>query len=126
MGIEHRRFQRIEDSSPINIALLNEKRLPDPDSWFSGTVLNISEGGVCFLCERDIEVGCHIWIDFLLGRGLGGRDYIEAVVENRWVQDSPARKSFIFGVKFKQLSQGDTEKLKRYLVHRQSQTETES
>ena len=89
------------------------RKLPDESTFIQierdevGTVLNVSEGGLCFRSFAPVpEYGpVYFWLSFNL------RDQIEAMGELAWADESRR----VGGLRFTQLSKGGREQIRRWL-----------
>ena len=113
---QKRHFIRLEISKPVIIyPNLLDKKKPEPglDTALSGTIIDISEGGVCIECVKPLPPGISIKLDFTLIV-----DYKGIVAE--LVATNKKRDYYQLHLKFYGMEQELRDNIRKYILTRTS------
>lgn len=113
---QKRHFVRLEVSKPVIIyPNLNDKKFPEPelDTALSGTIIDISEGGVCIESSKPLTPDMSIKLDFTLVVDYKG---IESLV----VACHKKRNYYQLHIKFLFLEQDLRDNIRKYILTRTS------
>lgn len=89
-GLERRRYKRIELVTNVKYAVLV------PKAFEEGLIQNISEGGLCLLLEKKLNVGDILHLEFQLPGD--NPEVVKTLAKVQW--HSPKEDKFLVGVKF--------------------------